>query len=65
MDLVFFMLILCLVYLFMLLPPIVFAFVSCTHNSLRMLLLHNVTFRPDKQAVPHHFFLLAGTAYLV
>ena len=32
------------------LPPIVFAFVFCIHNSLHMLLLYNVIFHPDKQA---------------
>ena len=34
-------------------------------NSLHMLLLHNAIFRQGKQAVPRHFSLLVGTAYLV
>ena len=52
-------------FLLTFLPPIVFAFASCTHSSPHMLPLHNVAFRQDKQAVPHHSFLLVGTAYLV
>ena len=35
-------------FLLTFLLPIVFVFVSCTRNSLRMLLLHILTFRPDK-----------------
>ena len=52
-------------FLLTFLLPIVFAFVSCTRNSLRMLPLHNVTFRQGKQEVPRNSFLLVGTAYLV
>ena len=45
-------------FLLTFLPPTVFAFVSCTHNSLHRLPLYNAAFRQGKQAVPHHFFFV-------